>query len=124
MPVSATSRRSSPADAGGSSIDISWDGMDSIRAVVIEIKDWLAWLPNSVVATLILALAVAAALVLRHWAGKLVRRLFAKRYPNLFSIFVQIRGQTRLALLILAMIVVIPVAPLRPETAQALAWLL
>ena len=65
--------------------------MDSIRTVVTLIKEWLAWLPNPVVATLILALAVAASLALHKWLRKLVRRLLAKRYPNFFSIFTQIR---------------------------------
>jgi small-conductance mechanosensitive channel len=98
--------------------------MDSIRLLVTDIKDWLDWLPNPVVAIIILGLAVVAALALHKWASQLARRLLAHRYPNTFSIFNQTRGPTRLALLTLAMIIVIPVAPLEPETAQFLARLL
>jgi small-conductance mechanosensitive channel len=98
--------------------------MDSIRSLVTDIKDWLDWLPNPVVAVVILALAVIVALALHKWASQLARRLLAHRYPNTFSILNQTRGPTRLALLTLAMIIVIPVAPLEPETAQFLARLL
>ena len=98
--------------------------MDSIRLLVTKIEDWLDWLPNSVVAIIILALAVIVALALHKWASQLARRLLAQRYPNTFSIFNQTRGPTRLALLTLAMIIVIPVTPLEPETAQLLSRLL
>jgi small-conductance mechanosensitive channel len=98
--------------------------MDSIRAVLTELKDWLDWLPNPVVALLILAFAVVVALAVHTWARKLVRHLLAQRYPNLFSIFTQMRELTRLALLILAMIIVIPVAPLDPATAALLSRVL
>jgi small-conductance mechanosensitive channel len=98
--------------------------MDSIRALLIRLKDLLAWLPDPVVAVLILALAAAIALALHRWARRLVRGLFAARYPNVLAYFTQIRGLTRLALLILAMIVAIPVAPIDPDTASWLARLM
>ncbi|HET7806036.1 MAG TPA: mechanosensitive ion channel family protein [Pseudolabrys sp.] len=95
--------------------------MDSLRAALTSVKDLLTWLPDPVVALLILAIAVLFALALHRWARKLVRRAFGERYPYLFSVFTQTRGLTRLALLILAMIVAIPVAPLPPDTAAFLA---
>lgn len=98
--------------------------MDSLRAALTWIKDLLDWLPNQVVALLILALAVAIALALHKWSRKLVRQALADRYPTMFSVFSAMRGLTQLALLILAMIVAIPVAPFDPDTAQWLARLL
>lgn len=98
--------------------------MDSIRSVLIQLKDLLVWLPDPVVAALILALAAGLAIALHRQARRLVRRLLAERYPGLFSIFTQLRGVTRLALLILAMIIAIPVAPIDPETAVWLARLM
>ncbi len=98
--------------------------MESLRAALTWIKDLLDWLPDSVVALLILAIAVLVALALHGWARKLVRSTLASRYPYVFSTFTQTRGLSRLALLILAMIVAIPVAPLRPETAELLARLM
>lgn len=98
--------------------------MDSLRAALIWIKDLLAWLPDLVVALLILAIAVLVALALHHWARKLVRRAFGERYPYVFSVFTQTRALTRAALLILAMMVAIPVAPMPADTAALLARLM
>ena len=98
--------------------------MDSLRAALTWVKDLLDWLPEPVVALLILAIAVLFALGLHLWSRKLVRRALGERYPYVFSVFTQTRGLTRLALLILAMIVAIPVAPLRPDTAALLARLM
>ncbi|MGB8083903.1 MAG: hypothetical protein WCF83_26015 [Pseudolabrys sp.] len=50
--------------------------------------------------------------------------LRAGRYPYLYSTFNQTSGLSRLALLILAMIVAIPVAPLKPDFAEMLARLM
>jgi small-conductance mechanosensitive channel len=98
--------------------------MDSIRSALIWIKDLLDWLPDPLVALLILAIAVLVALALHRWAHKLAHRALAGRYPYLFSTFTQTRGVSRLALLILAVIIAIPVMPLRPDAAELLARLL
>lgn len=98
--------------------------MDSLRVALTWIKDLLDWLPEPVVALLILAIAVLIALALHQWARKLVRRAIAQRYPYLFSTFTQTRGLSRLAVVILAMIIALPVAPLPPETAAVLARLM
>jgi small-conductance mechanosensitive channel len=98
--------------------------MDSLRAALTWIKDLLEWLPDPVVALVILAIAVLVALALHRWARKLVRKALAGRYPYLFSTFTQTRGLSRLALLILAMIIAIPVAPVPPETAALLTRLM
>jgi small-conductance mechanosensitive channel len=95
--------------------------MDSLRAALTWIKDLLDWLPDQVVALVILAIAVLVALALHQWSGKLACRALAGRYPYIFSTYMQTRGLSRLALLILAMMVAIPVAPLRPELAEWLA---
>jgi small-conductance mechanosensitive channel len=98
--------------------------MDSLRAALTWIKDLLEWLPDPVVALVILAIAVLVALALHQWARKLVRKALAGRYPYLFSTFTQTRGLSRLALLILAMIIAIPVAPVPRETAALLTRLM
>jgi small-conductance mechanosensitive channel len=98
--------------------------MDSLRAALTWIKNLLDWLPDPVVALLIFAVAVLIALALHRWARKLVRRAFADRYPYVFSTFTQMHGLSQLALLILAVIIAIPVAPLDPDTARWLARLL
>src|SRR5262245_20867874 len=98
--------------------------MDSLRAALTWVKDLLDWLPDPAVALLVLAIAVLFALALHSWSRKLVGRAFGGRYPYLLSVFTQTRGLARLALLILAMMVAIPVAPLQPDTAAFLARLM
>jgi small-conductance mechanosensitive channel len=77
-----------------------------------------------VVAVLIVALAAAIALLLHTWLRKLTRRLLGRRYPTLLAIFKQTRGQSRLALLIVALIITLPVAPIPPDFRQWLSRLL
>jgi small-conductance mechanosensitive channel len=95
--------------------------MDSIRIALTQVKEWLAWLPDQLVAILIVALAVVLAFSLHRTVRKLLRRLLAVRHPYILSIFTQMRGVTRLALLVLAMIIAVPVAPFDPYTADWLA---
>src|SRR4029079_15936515 len=98
--------------------------MDSLRAALTWVKDLLDWLPDPVVALPILGIVVLVALALHRWARKLVRRTLSGRYPFIFSVFTQTRGLTKAALLILAMMVAVPVAPLPPDTAALLARLM
>lgn len=98
--------------------------MDSIRSALISIKELLDWLPNQVVAIVILTLAAILAYSLNRVVRNLIRRLLAARYPFAYSIFTQMRSVTRLALLIVAMIIAVPVAPFDPDTADWLARLL
>jgi small-conductance mechanosensitive channel len=94
--------------------------MDSIRDALGAIKDLLTWLPDPAVALIILLFAAAAAFSLHKAVRRLLRALLAQRYPYVFSVVTQMRGVTRLALLILAMAIAIPVAPLEPVTVD---WL-
>ena len=98
--------------------------MDSIRTALTAIKALLTWLPDPVVTAVILALAALIAFSLHRLVRKLVRRLLAQRNPFIFSIFSQMRGVTQFALLILAMVIALPVAPIGPDTAEWVARLL
>lgn len=98
--------------------------MDSIQSALTVLKNWLDWLPDQLVAVFILLLAGMIAYSLHKSVRKLVRHLLAVRYPYVLSVFTQMRGVTRLGLLILAMVIAIPVAPFDPVTAQWLARLL
>jgi predicted neutral ceramidase superfamily lipid hydrolase len=89
--------------------------MGSLRSALASVRDLLDWLPDSVVAVLLIAIAVLIAAALHKWVRKLVRRMLATRYPFLFSIFTQMRGLTRFALFIFALSIAIPVAPMAPE---------
>jgi small-conductance mechanosensitive channel len=73
---------------------------------------------------IIIALAAGIALMLHHWLRKTTRRLLEQRYPFTLAIITKLRGLTRLAILILAMILAIPAAPLDPDFAAAFARVL
>ncbi|HTT49154.1 MAG TPA: mechanosensitive ion channel domain-containing protein [Pseudolabrys sp.] len=98
--------------------------MDSIRTVLSAIKGLLDWLPEPVVGAIILALAALIAFSLHKVVRKLIRRLLAERYPFAFSIFSQMRGVTQLALLILAIFIALPVAPIGSDIAEWVAKLM
>lgn len=98
--------------------------MNSIRDALASIKTWLDWLPDPLAAIILLTLAAAIAYSLHKWVRKLLRHMLAERAPYMFSVFTQMRGVTQLGLIILALFIVIPAAPLDPNTAQWLARLL
>src|SRR5665213_789370 len=98
--------------------------MNTLRSTLTTVTAWLAWLPNPVVAIMIVLLAVAIAYSLHRDGRRLLRMMLANRYPYALSVFTQMRSVTRLALVILAMIIAIPVAPVDPDTADWLARLL
>lgn len=98
--------------------------MDSLQIALTALKSWLAWLPNPVVAAVIVLVAGAVAYSLHKYVRKLVRALLAVRHPYLFSLFTQMRGVTRLGLLILSMVIAIPMAPFDPVTSDWLSRLL
>jgi small-conductance mechanosensitive channel len=89
--------------------------MDSLRTGLTTIREFLGWLPPPLVALAILAISLGVALALHRWLRLVVRRLLSVRYPYLFTIVTQTRGLTRLGFILLAFIVAVPVAPLRPE---------
>ncbi len=94
--------------------------MDRLQDQLTILKSWLHWLPDPVVALIIVLLAVVAAYALHRTVRHALQRLLATRYPYVFSVFTRMRGVTQLALLILALIIAVPVAPFDPATA---AWL-
>ncbi|MCW5691439.1 MAG: mechanosensitive ion channel family protein [Pseudolabrys sp.] len=94
--------------------------MDSVRSALSTLAFWLAWLPRPLVAVVIVALAVIIALSLHKTVRRLLRLTLAKRYPYALTVVQKMRGLTRLGLIVLALIVVVPVAPFDPVTA---AWI-
>jgi small-conductance mechanosensitive channel len=98
--------------------------MDSIQPILLSLRNAFGWLPDPVIALLIIAVALGVALSLHKTVRKLIRRTLAERYPAAFSMFTRMRNVTQFALLILALSVALPVAPLDPVSATWLARLL
>ncbi len=92
--------------------------MDSLRSVFASLAHWLAWLPDQVVAIVIVALAVAIAYSLHRTARRLLRKALAPRFPYAVTVIQQMRGVTRLGMVILALSIAVPVAPFDSHTAE------
>jgi small-conductance mechanosensitive channel len=95
--------------------------MDSLRSGLTAIREFLDWLPPPLVALFILAISLLFALAVHRWLRVLARRLLAARYPSVLEILTQTRRLTRLAFVLLAFIVAVPVMPLGPDTTATLA---
>ena len=98
--------------------------MDSVRSALSILTQWLAWLPRPLVAIVIVALAIVIALSLHKTVRRLLRMTLATRYPYALTVVQQMRGVTRLGLIILALSIAVPVAPFDPVTAAWMARLL
>jgi small-conductance mechanosensitive channel len=98
--------------------------MDSVSNGLQVVRGWLDWLPDPIAATLIVLFALAVALAVHNRLRALARRTLARRYPNVLTFLTQMRGLSRLALLILAMLIAVPVAPIDPFTQALLGRIL
>jgi len=98
--------------------------MDSLRNALHSVRSGLGWLPDPIVAVLIIVIAVSLALLLHLVLRRVTRRLLALRYPNVFAVISRMRGLTRLAFLIIAVIVALPVAPLERDFKYMIAKVL
>jgi small-conductance mechanosensitive channel len=98
--------------------------MNPLTNGLTTVRGWLGWLPDPVVAVLIILFAAVVAVIVHRVLRILVRRSFERRSPALFSALTEMRGLTRLALLVLAMFIAIPAAPIESSTKILLAHIL
>lgn len=92
--------------------------MDSLRSALSILAAWLAWLPDPVVAVAIVTLAVAIAYSLHKTVRGLLRKVLAPRYPYVITVIQQMRGVTRLGIILLALSIAVPAAPFDSQTAE------
>lgn len=98
--------------------------MDSLRAGLIALKDALDWLPDSLIGIVMLAIAAAGALALHRAYEHVLQRFLLQRLPFVSALLSRTRTVTQLAALVVAFIVVRPIAPFDPDTSSALARLI
>ena len=98
--------------------------MDSLRNALDSLRGWLAWLPDPIAAVFLILIAVAVALAVHGVLRRLVRRLIAPRYPAVHAVVTRMRDLSRLAFVILALFVALPVAPLDRDFKYLIAKLL
>ncbi len=98
--------------------------MESLRTALVNFGEMLDPLPDPVVALLILSAAITVAMALHRLIAAVTRRFVAPRYPNLFAVWERMQGLAQLALLIIAVLIAVPAAPLDPRAAGLLMRLL
>ena len=89
-----------------------------------EVDEALALIPDGILSLLILAAAVAVALVIRRLADVLLRKTLATKHPFLYSLFLEMEGPLRLAVVLLALNIAVAVAPLGNQLAAVLSRIL
>ena len=97
---------------------------EAIRTSLTEWRDYVAWAPDGLVGSAMLALAALLALAIHSMLIRLLRRLLRDRRPHLRSFLSGTKGLTRLALIILALFIVLPAAPFDVEVESAVAKVL
>jgi small-conductance mechanosensitive channel len=97
---------------------------EAIRTSLTEWRDYVAWAPDGLVGSAMLALAALLALVIHSVLLRLLLRLLRDRRPHLHSFLSGTKGLTRLALIVLALFVVLPAAPFDFELESVVAKVL
>src|SRR5262245_34274320 len=98
--------------------------VDWIQQALTRLRDGLGWAPNDVAGVVILAVAALIALIVHGVVSRLLRRVLGARHPYLASVLAGTLPLTRLAVLVVALFVALPVARFSPHVAEGLAHLL
>jgi small-conductance mechanosensitive channel len=97
---------------------------DALNAARDPIERALAWIPGNIAGLGLVALAILVALMLHNSVVRLFRRLLANRFPYALSLFSAARKVTRFALILFAVSLVLPLAPMESELKTILAKVL
>ena len=100
------------------------DLFQGIEADLAAVGGALSFAPAWVVSLIVLVGAVAVAWLLHAAILALLRRVFGSERPYLQSILNATKNPTRLALLVAALAIALPSAPVGPETASVIVQLL
>jgi small-conductance mechanosensitive channel len=98
--------------------------LQTIRNALAELRDLADWAPDAVVGVVILLVAALIALIVHLTALKLLHRLLRDRHPYLRTLLTATAAQTRLALLVAALFIALPVTPFSAETRTVIAEIL
>ncbi len=96
----------------------------SLAELSSAIDHHAAWMPDPLKAALMMMLAAGLALLLRRTALRALRRLISPKYAFLRSLVEATSTLSRFALVIIAVAVVLPIAPLGAEPQRIIAHLL
>ena len=96
------------------------DFVQNVQSKLIEFRGALSFAPPWAVSLILLLGAIVAAWLIHAVILAILRRLFQGRRPYLRTIIDATKNPTRLALLLVALAVALPTAPLGPDTKSVL----
>jgi small-conductance mechanosensitive channel len=97
---------------------------EDIRTALTELRDYFAWAPDWLVSATMLVLAALLALIVHSIVIRLILRLLRERHPHLRAFLSGTKTLTWLALVILALFIVLPAAPLDSNVESVIAKVL
>ncbi|MPZ41438.1 MAG: mechanosensitive ion channel [Rhizobiales bacterium] len=98
--------------------------IDTIQSALTRFREILDWAPHAVVGAVILALAAVIALLFHSAVIRLIQRLVRTRHPYIAGVLAGTRSLGRMALLIIALFIALPVAPFDREITSVIATVL
>jgi small-conductance mechanosensitive channel len=113
-----------PGGPGQASTSVPRGGLESIGKAFEDLRGMLDWAPDGVASGLVLGIAAALALAFHRAIVAGVRRLLRDRHPYLRLFLGRTRAHSRMVLLVLAIALAMPAAPLPPQIRSVLAHLL
>jgi len=98
--------------------------LTTLRDAFKDVADAFAFAPRGVAGTLVLALAALIAFILHAIGVRIIHRMLGDQRSYLRSLLITTKGWTRLALLVIAIFIALPVAAFDPDTSLLLARIL
>src|SRR4051812_9381011 len=98
--------------------------LEALQNGMTGLRDTMAWAPDNVVGALLLALAALSALSIHRTMLRLLRRLLRDRHPYMRSFLAWTVGLTRMALIVFALSLTLPLTPLDVETTAIIGRIL
>src|SRR3954454_4208886 len=98
--------------------------LEALQNGMTGLRDIMAWAPDNVAGALLLALAALIALSIHRTMLRLLRRLLRDRHPYMRSLLAWTVGLTRMALIVFALSLTLPLTPLDAETTAIIGRIL
>jgi small-conductance mechanosensitive channel len=98
--------------------------LEALQNGMTGLRDTLAWAPDNVAGAVLLALAALIALSIHRTMLRLLRRLLRDRHPYMRSFLAWTVGLTRMALIVFALSLTLPLTPLDAETTAIIGRIL
>lgn len=95
--------------------------LNAIRAEMEQLADLIRLLPGWLIGGAVLLAAMTLAVLLYNGIVKMMRSTLGARHPNVRALFTQTKGPLRLALIVFALSIALPLAPIDARVAGGLS---